>query len=378
MKKEKAISLVALVLIIVAILIIGATVSVILSNNTKQQQTNNQSDTKLSGLSTEEKENYSSEIQLILDFASEFQYINITEESAEYLVAFSHKIGLGTITNIDCSGTVEYNENDKIIYAWTIILYAGQDGFIADIGQNDGIIYNITYNNTVYYEKDIENETYTEKENNNVVNLEPNNNSNINNETTEANFEYFLKNNYTITDDWEQCSIIIDGKTYIIGQTQLKEFKNNGWAYNSNFMENQINNGDTTTLKPGHDSIVIIKNEKYGEIITAVVDNNTSDEQNIEDCRIQSIIINLSSLNKESYPDIVIAGNISFNNTLQQVIDKHGKASELIDKGDGYWSIYWYDTKSAFSYSKSMGVLVKEANDNIVSSKILEISIESN
>ncbi len=383
MKKEKGIALITLVLIIVAILVIG-TVLVISINNNKKQPNNNQSDTKLSELSTEEKENYSSEIQLILDYANQSQYVDINEESAQQLVAFSHKNGIGAITDIDCFGTVEYNENGKTIYAWTIILYGEQDSFRADVSENDGVIYSITYNDKVYYKKDNENidakkETNTKKENNDAVNTESNNNSNVDNETTtnKDEFEYVLKNNYSITDDWKQCNIIIDGKTYIIGQTQLKELQNNGWEYNSNFVENQINNGNTATLKPRDESIITIKHEKYGKIITAVVDNNTSVEQKIEDCRLKSIIINLSSLNKESYPDIVIAGNISFNNTLQEVMNKHGKASDLIDKGDGYFSIYWYDTNSAFSYSKSMGILVKETDDGIVSSKILEIAIES-
>lgn len=197
------------------------------------------------------------------------------------------------------------------------------------------------------------------------------------NEQEKNEFEYVLKNNYSITDDWKECNIIIDGKTYVIGLTKLKELQNDGWEYNSNYIENQTNNGNVDVVKSNGEAVITIGNEKYGEIINAVVANDAASEQKIEDCRLKSIIINLSLLNRKSYPDIVIAGNISFSNMLQDVIDKHGKASNLVDKGDGYFSAYWFDTNSDLSYSKSMVFLVKETDDGILSSKILEIAIES-
>lgn len=211
---------------------------------------------------------------------------------------------------------------------------------------------------------------------NNGVNIETNHKDTDTETTNKKDKEYILKNTYDITDNWKDVTIIIDGQTYIVGKSQLKEFINNGWE--SNYVVNQVNNGTTNSIKSNGDALVTIGNEIYGNIITVSIKNNTSTEQKIEDCVLETIIINLSSLNNELYPDIVIAGNISFNNTLQEAIDKHGKASELIDKGDSYYSVYWYDTNSAFSYSKSMGFLIKENDiDGILSSRILEIYIES-
>ncbi len=206
------------------------------------------------------------------------------------------------------------------------------------------------------------------------------NNSSVDSETTSnikdnSEFEYTLKNNYNITNDWKECNIIIDGKTYIIGQTQLKEFKNNGWEYNANFIENDVNNGNTSTLKPNGESVVIIKNEKYGSIITAFVKNNTSVEQNIDDCTVSEVIISLSSLNKESYPDIVIANNISFNNKFKDTIDSYGKASEIINKGDGYYMICWNNRNEDSSHTKVLSILIKEKKEDRDSSKIVEIAI---
>ena len=207
MRNKKGISLITLVLIIVAILVISTIVLVVLINNNKKQQTNNQSDTKLSELSAEEKENYSSEIQLILDYANQSQYVDINEESAQQLVAFSHKNGIGAITDIDCFGTVEYNENGKTIYAWTIILYGEQDSFRADVSENDGVIYSITYNDKVYYKKDIENidvknETSTEKENNDAENQDA---------TIKGNF--WVDNYKSWKTQKEECQLVLfDGK----------------------------------------------------------------------------------------------------------------------------------------------------------------------
>lgn len=234
---------------------------------------------------------------------------------------------------------------------------------------------------------------YIAKLNSNTSNISNNDNSNLNvnnnadtdlkdnnaNNTEQGNIEYNLKESYNITDKWQDLNIIIDGQLYTVGKSQFKEFINNNWEYNSNYIENQLNNeNNNDLLKPNEEFIATIGNQSFGTIITATFVNHTSIEQKIEDCTLKTIIINLSSLKKDSYPDILIAGNISFSNTLQEAINKYNKASELIDKGDGYFSVHWYDTGSAFSYSKTMSLLVKEIKgEGILSSKILEITIES-
>jgi len=243
-KSNKGITNAILTIIIVSIILL-ISLFIILYINNRNEQDILKSDNESNELSNEEVYKHSSEIQLILDYANEKEYININKKTAEQIVAFSHKNGLGIITNIDCSGVVDYYENDEIIYAWNILLYTEKDAFSVDISENDGTIYNITYNNKVYYTKS------------QALN-DDNINENGNNLKTESV-------------DWSNLDITIDGIDYVSPYT-INEFINNGWKTNSNeVLEENISLDEGATIGLDHseyscDLNIYIENNGLNEI----------------------------------------------------------------------------------------------------------------
>lgn len=194
-------------------------------------------------LSNTEKEKYSSEIQLILDFSDKFGYINISEKSAEQLVAFSHQNELGAITDIDCSGIVDYYENDKLISTWTILLYAENGAFCSDVSQEDGVIYSITYNNEICYTKG---------------------NLSSNNDLDDSKSEGV---------DWSGLNITIDGIEYSFPWS-INDFINNGWeassSYDEELLEEEISYGSNVAIELGH--------RDYSADLNIYAENNNLDD----------------------------------------------------------------------------------------------------
>lgn len=181
------------------------------------------------------EENYSSEIQLILDYSRECDYINISQKSAEQLVEFAHKNGIGTIIEVSTFGTVDYYKDSKLINAWTLKFYGEDNFFAADISEKDGEIYNIKYNNEIFYSKEDVSSGDVE-----IDNLQNDDNANI------------TKPKETI---WSGLNITIDGIEYSY-PWNTNEFLNNGWEPNSSYHEELINEevipGEFTTFELDH------------------------------------------------------------------------------------------------------------------------------
>lgn len=84
------------------------------------------------------------EVQMILDYFDRFDYMNITESSAEQVVNFVHDNGYEAIESLDCYGMTDYETDDKTIYTWTIIVYTSENGgFFTDVSEDTGEIYKI-------------------------------------------------------------------------------------------------------------------------------------------------------------------------------------------------------------------------------------------
>lgn len=248
-KSNKGITNATVILIVFSIILVLIACFVIVYINNKNNQEIPKNGVDINKLSDEQKDDYSSEIQFVLDYAKQSQYVNINEKSAEQLVAFSHQNGIGVITNIDCFGMVEYSENNKTIYAWTILLYGEQGTFKADVSEEDGVIYNITYNDKVYYTKDKQ------------LNIDiDENNENPNFSKIEGV-------------DWSDLKIKINGIEYIFPYA-ISDFINDGWEpysdYNQQLLEENISVDGATSIS--------LKHSEYSCELNIYAENNALNE----------------------------------------------------------------------------------------------------
>ena len=229
---------------ILIIIIVLATIITCLFLLTKFQKTD-----KNSELVNSKKADYSDEIQLILDYANTIN-LKINKKSAEQLVDFSHKNGIGTLASFETAGYEFYYENGEEITTSILILYSEADpdqfvgdAFIAAIGKENGDIYKITYNDQVYYTKD------------NTLNENDTNLKNI---------------------DWSGLEITIDGIKYSYPWS-ISEFIDNGWkpadSYSS-YYEEQLNKN----LSADDQSIFELDHSDYSADMTISVQNTSSED----------------------------------------------------------------------------------------------------